>query len=116
MLLLEIILLVRAWKKGWGAKALLPMAAGLGLMLVIGIALGAGGATEVKITPLGFMVDLGVIAALGIMLFPRGSGSTQIAFDCVRAPAWVTISAQIQDRLILTACRQHNSTALPGEV
>lgn len=36
MLIIQIIMTVVAWKKGWGPKALLPMVIGLGLAFIIG--------------------------------------------------------------------------------
>jgi hypothetical protein len=68
MLLLEIVLLVKAWKKGWGAKALLPVASGFVLMFLIGVALGVGGATRINFAPLGFLIDVGVVVALALMV------------------------------------------------
>jgi hypothetical protein len=57
--ILELVLTVCAWKKGWNFKALLPGAAAL----MIGIYLGSTGGTAST----AIVVDFAAIAVLGFM-------------------------------------------------
>jgi hypothetical protein len=65
--LLQLGLTIAAWRKGWRAKALLPLAG----VLVVGVLLAAvvrasgGGVAEIR--GLGFLGDVGGVVALGFM-------------------------------------------------
>ena len=65
LLLLEVGLTVAAWKKGWGAKALLPVGATLVLGLLFGVAIGLGGGTIEAAAPVALLSD---VAAIGILI------------------------------------------------
>ena len=68
MMIIQIILTVVAWKKGWGGKALLPMVIGLGLAFIIGISAGlAGGSPRDIAAPL-VLIDLGMLISLIVMV------------------------------------------------
>jgi hypothetical protein len=74
LLIVEVMLTVAAWRKGWGAWALLP----LGAMLPAGFAIGALFGPPVAATPLPILLDLAAIVALiGLnTMQPRSTSNT----------------------------------------
>jgi hypothetical protein len=68
LLLVEIGLTIAAWKKGWRAKALLPVGVSLVLGLLFGIAIGLGGGTIEAAFPAAVLVDLVTIGVLITMV------------------------------------------------
>jgi hypothetical protein len=62
MLIIEIVLTVLAWRKGWYAFALLPVAA----CFAVGYCLGLAGAPNAIV--LGFVGDIMAIGVLGVMV------------------------------------------------
>ena len=68
LLLAEIGLTIAAWKKGWRAKALLPVGVSLALGLLFGIAIGLGGRTVEAAFPAAVLVDLVTIGVLVAMV------------------------------------------------
>jgi hypothetical protein len=83
--ILEIVLLVKAWKKGWGARALLPLAFALGTAVFIRSAIGAGAGSGVNLNSLGFFLDLGTVIALALMARQAPSPGAKVASE-TRAP------------------------------
>jgi len=68
LLVVEIILTVTAWRRGWRWQALLPMAATLFVSLVAGLAIAAaGGIHDGFPWPL-VLLDFGCVTALGVMV------------------------------------------------
>lgn len=67
MIILEIVLTVVVWRKGWGARALLPRVALIGAMFLLGIAFGLGGGQAVDLRPIGFLGDVAAVIALAVM-------------------------------------------------
>lgn len=66
LLIVEIILTIVAWNKGWKAKSLIPLASSIVLGLFIGIILGSVGVTTI---PLGvILIDLVAVVILIIMV------------------------------------------------
>jgi hypothetical protein len=67
--ILEIVLTVRAWKQGWGAKALIPMATGfvVGILMVFAAAATGAGPAGVS-RPLMLLGDLIVTGTLFYMV------------------------------------------------
>jgi hypothetical protein len=80
--LIEIVLTIVAYRKGWKLKALLPLASSLVAAFLMGIALGAGGGSVQRAMPAFFMVD---VVCLGVLIGL-----------CVRAPR--NSSAAFRDR------------------
>lgn len=66
-LIIEIILTVTAWRKGWRGWALLPMGIVLGIAFVIGVAIEASGGSVENVFGVAFMLDILGIVALIIM-------------------------------------------------
>jgi hypothetical protein len=64
LLLLEIVLTVRAWKKGWGGRALIPGACALGLGILVGVAAGPTGSLTSGFLGFAVLGDLAAILAL----------------------------------------------------
>ena len=62
--LIEIVLTVVAYRKGWKLKALLPLALSFAAAFLMGIVLGAGGGSLQRAMPAFFMIDLICLAAL----------------------------------------------------
>lgn len=74
LFILEIILTVLAWRKGWKAKALIPGAIGIGLGIFIGLMCAAASAP----IPAGlFVFDIGVILGLIVMMCNPPTKSAQ---------------------------------------
>ena len=67
MLIVEIILTVVAWKKGWNTLALLPLSASL----FIGFFVGASGLLEVMDLGDLFAVDIACVGVLVAMILHR---------------------------------------------
>ena len=68
MLLLEIILTVTAWRKGWRARALIPVGALLSLGFIIGFVVGLTGAPMPDLRPWA-LLDVLAIVVLAVMSF-----------------------------------------------
>ncbi len=71
LLILEIVLTVAAWRKGWRAWALMPLGVGMSVAFLIGVAIGASGGTAEHVTPLFLLLDLACVGVL-IRLAVRG--------------------------------------------
>jgi H+/gluconate symporter-like permease len=67
LLILEIALTIAAWKNGWGARALLPLAGAFLVAFLGGVAIGASGGSVADGRVLGFLCDLGAVIVLGVM-------------------------------------------------
>lgn len=67
MLIIEIILTVVAWRKGWNAWALLPLVCAMGAGFGIGFYLGATGQAEKANSPMMLLLDGVAIIALIVM-------------------------------------------------
>jgi hypothetical protein len=65
--ILEIALAVAAWRKGWGARALLPLLFGFGIAFFFGLVVGSSGGTADGARGFGLVCDLGVVIALAVM-------------------------------------------------
>ena len=67
--ILEIVLTVKAWKQGWGAKALIPMATGIVVGILMAFAATAAGAGPAGVSrPLALLGDLIVTGTLFYMV------------------------------------------------
>lgn len=75
LLLLEIVLTIAAWRRGWKALALLPLglafAAGLALPVMVGPDQAMEMAGSLWFVDLGVTVVLGVMACVGRQTNPR---------------------------------------------
>jgi hypothetical protein len=67
MLLLEIGFGVFAFRKGWRWRVLWPAGAGFVLAVMIGMAAAAGGGSPRDAAPISVLVDVAIVAALGLM-------------------------------------------------
>jgi hypothetical protein len=67
LLFFEIALTIAAWKKGWSARAFLPLAGAFLVALLAGAVVGASGGSIACARILAFLCDLGAVIALGIM-------------------------------------------------
>lgn len=67
ILLIEIILTISAWRKGWKARALLPLGLGMSVSFLIGMAVGASGGTIENVIPLCVLIELAILVSLIIM-------------------------------------------------
>lgn len=84
ILILEILLTVKAYKKGWRAWALLPpvVITGIGLLLV-----GAGGPAA-NISPFAYLpFDLLIVGILGVMAWKGPQKAREEARQDVAVPA-----------------------------
>jgi len=71
LIVIQIILTVVAWKRGWKVKSLLPI--GIGVVLAFGIGLPAALAGIPKhdiLMPL-LLIDLGMFVSLVVMIFRK---------------------------------------------
>lgn len=68
MLILEIALTIWAWRKGWGAKSLLPAVIIFGFAFLVGVFIaGANGDVE-AVRPMFIVLDLALIGILIYMI------------------------------------------------
>lgn len=68
MLIIEIILTVFAWRKGWRWVALLPIAIALLIGLFMGFGIGASGGNVEGAMGMGIILDILAVIALIIMI------------------------------------------------
>ena len=68
ILILEIILTISAWRKGWKGWALLPMGICLSVGFLIGMAVGASGGTMEDVLPLCVFIELAALISLIVMV------------------------------------------------
>lgn len=71
MLIIEIILTIFAWRKGWKWLSLLPMGIGIFLGLSIGFGVGASGGDKDSIDEIGFLID---ILVTGVLIYMVSKG------------------------------------------
>ena len=67
LLIIEILLTVSAWKKGWRAKALLPLGIGVFVAFVAGIIIGVNHGNPDNLNFPFIILDLLVVFVLGAM-------------------------------------------------
>ena len=77
MLVVEICLTVRAWRKGWKGRALLPMAVGYAMAFLVGAMLAQSGAPWLARVFLGLVVEIGMVGSLIAMGRKGPSCATQ---------------------------------------
>jgi len=68
LLVVEIILAVAAWRRGWKAWALAPFAVGLFLAFVFVAVAGASGGSLDAVMAVGLLLDLAVVGTLAAMV------------------------------------------------
>ena len=66
MFILEVWLTTKAWRNGWGGRALIPVAVGFGLATLLGVALGASGNSP-AFRPAATVIDVALLFVLGTM-------------------------------------------------
>lgn len=67
LMIAEILLTIRAWKKGWRVRALLPMGIALGVCIFMGAAAGASGGSADDLLGLALLIELLGVVALIVM-------------------------------------------------
>lgn len=65
MLIIEILLTIFAWRKGWGWKAIIPTASAFGIGVLVGASVVASGGV---LSPAIVLVDVAAIIALIVMV------------------------------------------------
>lgn len=65
ILILEIILTIVAWKRGWKWLSLLPI--GIGLLIGFLIGMGMANSSGSEISTVGLILDLIIVAILAVM-------------------------------------------------
>jgi hypothetical protein len=68
LLIVEIVLTISAWRKGWGAKALFPGAGGLFAAFLTGAVMGNAGASAGATFGVLLLLDLSLVAVLSWMV------------------------------------------------
>ncbi len=68
LLIIEILLTIAVWRKGWKGWALLPVSISLALGFVLGLCIGASGGRPEEWIGLGLLLDGISIMALIIMM------------------------------------------------
>lgn len=95
LLIIEIMLTVAAWKKGWRGWALLPVAICFATAFLLGAAAGANGTSPDDFVGIGLVLDVLLVVVLGVMIAKapavkevntKGSipAETQVAEDTIR--------------------------------
>ena len=69
LLLLQIILTITAWQKGWRWTALLPLGIALGIGFIIGLSVGESGGSISDVQGLTIFLDICAVVALGVMCY-----------------------------------------------
>jgi hypothetical protein len=69
LLIAEIWLTIRAWRKGWKGWALLPAGCTLVLAFSVGVALGDTSLKEANLFSVGLILDLLLVGVLAVMNF-----------------------------------------------
>jgi uncharacterized membrane protein YfcA len=67
ILILEILLTVAAWRRGWRAKALIPLGTCLGVGIFVGMAIGASGGSPERALPVLALGDVACVIVLSVM-------------------------------------------------
>ena len=67
MLLIEVILTIVAWRKGWRWRVLVPWGVALGASLLLGMAVGASGGSVEDVSGLAVLLELGFVGWLVAM-------------------------------------------------
>lgn len=76
LLILEIVLAIAAWRRGWKGWALLPLVSAFGFGFLMGLIIGASGASYGGIFAVGAMIDIVCIATLvGMVIKPHKSSA-----------------------------------------
>jgi|SRR5580704_14778452 hypothetical protein len=80
MLLLQIAFASAAWRRGWGAKSLLPFAAGYGIIFAAGFVGGLSGLRSAEpLKPLAVIIEVGILGALVVMsVRPRKAAAPSV--------------------------------------
>jgi hydrogenase/urease accessory protein HupE len=68
LLILEIGLVIAAWKRGWKGWALMPIVIGFCAGFITGLVVGDTGGSEEDFFPIGIIFDVLVIGALVTMI------------------------------------------------
>jgi len=68
LIILEIILTIWAWRKGWGAKALLPAGIILGFSFLVGIFIAVANGNIDAVKPMFIVLDLVMVGVLTYMI------------------------------------------------
>lgn len=69
---LEIGLIITAWRRGWKAWSLLPLGVVVGIGFLIGLAIGASGASAGSVVAISIALDITCIGILiGMVVRPR---------------------------------------------
>lgn len=69
--ILEIVLAVVAWRRGWGVRALLPLVGALAVGFMAGGVVRDSGGSVSEIRGLAFLADVAAVIALGAMTLYR---------------------------------------------
>jgi len=67
LLIIEIMLTISAWKKGWKGAALLPLVIGMFIAFVFGSAMADTGVDDMSVIIFGVLIDIGIIISLAVM-------------------------------------------------
>lgn len=64
MLIIEIILTIIAWSRGWKAKSLIPLGCVVGIGFLIGLIMGSSGYSQQDIANAGWIIVFDIIGML----------------------------------------------------
>jgi len=88
--MLEIILAIAAWKRGWKGWAFLPIAITAALGFMIGIASGGQGGSFENLLPLALVLDGACIVTLIVLIAKPRKASIPLSNDVTSANAYVS--------------------------
>jgi hypothetical protein len=86
LFVVEILLTITAWRKGWRGFALIPMITALGLGGFIGLAVGTSGGNVDNVTPVFLLGDLACIGFL-VALSMRGPKGSEVRTGSSEPPS-----------------------------
>ena len=74
LLIIEVVLVIAAWRRGWKGWAFLPLGAAFGLGFLLSLVTGSTGASIDAISGFALVFDIACIGALiGMVIKPRVS-------------------------------------------
>jgi heme A synthase len=77
LLIAEIVLTICAWRKGWRARALLPVGIGIGAAFVVGLAVGTSGGNPEDIVGISILIEFAMIISLIVMMVKSPMSKTK---------------------------------------
>src|SRR5688500_7296348 len=93
LLVLEIIFTIAAWRRGWGARALIPLGVARGIAFVLGVIIVAAGGSVQTAQVAALFGDVIAVIALGAMAARSPDSAVELPVAKVAGTARTTSSS-----------------------